>query len=84
VTSLILGIVSITIGWCYIGILTGPIAVGLGIYSLIQIKNKPTQYGGKPLAITGIVTGGIYLVVVALLILIYGLAFIVGLLANVK
>jgi hypothetical protein len=42
---------------------------------LIQIKNYPDKFGGKPLAITGIVTSAIYLVIVALIILLYGLAF---------
>lgn len=77
--SLVLGIVSVTVGWCcYFGVLTGPIAIGLGIYSLTQIKNNPTQYGGKGLAIGGIVTGGLYFVFVALIILIYGLSFLMS------
>jgi hypothetical protein len=75
VASLVLGIFTVTIGWCYLGVVTGPIAIGLGIYSLIQIKNYPDKFGGKPLAITGIVTSAIYLVIVALIILLYGLAF---------
>lgn len=77
ITSLVLGIVSMTIGWCcYFGVLTSPIAVGLGIFSLVRIKNDPTKYGGKSLAIGGIVTGGLYFVLLALIILIYGLSFL--------
>jgi hypothetical protein len=79
VLSLVLGIVSMTIGWCcYFGILTSPIAVGLGIFSLVQIKNKPTQFTGKPLAIGGIVTGALYFLIVALIILLYGLSFLLS------
>lgn len=79
VTSLILGISSITLGLCcYFGILTGPIAVILGIVALVQIKNDPAKYAGKGMAIGGIVTGGLYFVVLALIILFYGAAFMSG------
>ena len=79
VTSLVLGIVSMTIGWCcYFGVLTGPIAVVLGIIALTQIKNDPQRYSGKGMAIAGIITGGLYFVLLAMIILIYGLAFMSG------
>lgn len=79
IASLVLGLISITIGWCWIGLLTGPLAVGLGIYALVQIKNDPNQYQGKPLAIAGVATGGLYLAVILLLILFYGLIIAGGL-----
>lgn len=73
IASLALGIVSITVGWCCsFGILTSPIAIVLGIISLVQIKNGPTRYGGKGMAIGGIVTGGLYFVILALIILLWG------------
>ena len=59
IASLIVGIVSITIGWCYIALVSGPVAIALGIAALVQIKNKPDIYGGKPLAIVGIIIGAI-------------------------
>ena len=63
IASLVLGIVSMTIGWCcYFGVLTSPIAIGLGLYSLSQIKKDPEQYGGKGIAIGGIVAGSLYFV----------------------
>ncbi len=75
--SLILGLVSITVGWCCsFGLVTSPIAIVLGIISLIQIKNNPTQHSGKPMAVTGIVTGILYFLFMALIILIYGLSFL--------
>jgi len=75
VASLICGIFTVTIGWCcYLGVITGPVAIGLGIYSLIQIKNYPDKFTGKPFAITGIVTGALYFLGLALFILIYGVA----------
>ena len=77
IASLILGIVSITIGLCcYVGTLTSPVAIVLGIISLVQIKNNSTENGGKPFAIVGIVLGALYFVVVGIIILIYGLAFL--------
>ena len=77
VVSLVLGIASITVGWCcYFGVLTGPVAIGMGIYSLVQIKNRPTEFGGKPFAIAGIVTGGLYFVGLIFIILLYGVAFL--------
>ena len=77
VTSLVLGLVSVTAGWCCsFGILTSPVAIGVGIFALVQIKNKPTQYTGKGMAIGGIVTGAIYLVGTMLFVLLYGLAFL--------
>ena len=79
VLSLVLGIVSMTIGWCcYFGVFTGPIAIGLGIFALMQIKNNPSLYTGKGLAIAGIVTGGLYFVILALIVLIYGLSFLMS------
>ena len=74
VAAMVLGIFTVTIGWCYLGIITGPIAIGLGIYSLIQIKNYPDKFTGRPLAIAGIVMGTVYFALVALIILVYGLA----------
>jgi len=77
ITSLVLGIVSVTLGFCcYFGVLTSPVAIGLGIFALIQIKNDSAKYGGKPLAIGGIVAGSLYFFFVALIALIYGLSFL--------
>ena len=79
VVTLVLGLVSITLGWCCsFGILTAPIAVVLGIISLKQIKDNPAKYSGRGMAIGGIVTGGLYLAVMVLIILLYGVAFLAG------
>ena len=77
--SLALGIISITIGWCCsFGILTAPVAIALGIAALVQIKNNPSRYAGKGMAIGGIATGGVYIAFLLLLIVIYGAAILAG------
>jgi hypothetical protein len=72
IASMILGIFTITFGWCYLGVITGPIAIGLGIYALIQVKNHPEKFAGKPVAVAGIVMGALFLLIVAFLLLLYG------------
>lgn len=72
--SLILGIASVTVGLCcYFGILTAPTSLVLGIIALVQIKNDPAKYGGKGLAIGGIVASAVYFVILAAMILFWGL-----------
>ena len=54
VPSLVLGIISMmSCG------MTGPIGLGLGIAALRQIEASPNAFGGKGLAIAGIITGGL-------------------------
>lgn len=79
VWSMVLGLVSITLGWCCsFGLLTAPVAIVLGIYALSQIKSEPTRYTGRPLAVTGIVSGGLYFVLLAVIVLIYGLGILLS------
>ena len=73
------GIFSVTFGWCcYMGMLTAPAALGMGIYQLIQIKNKPDEVGGKPFAIVGVATGAVYFLGLIFIILIYGGMILMG------
>jgi len=79
VSSMVLGLVSITLGWCCsFGVLTAPVAIVLGIVALSQIKSQPNRYAGKPLAIAGIVSGGLYFVLLAVIVLIYGLGILLS------
>ena len=79
IASMICGIFTVTIGWCcYLGVISGPVAIGLGIYQLIQIKNKPELNTGKPFAIVGIATAAGYFFLLAVFILIYGVAIFMG------
>ncbi|MDQ2747093.1 MAG: DUF4190 domain-containing protein [Acidobacteriota bacterium] len=57
IVSLVLGIISLC---CYTGWLTGPAALITGYLGFKNIKNNPNQYGGKGLALAGMITGGIF------------------------
>ncbi len=59
IISLVLGIVSLC---CYIGWATGPAALITGYLGMKNVNNDPNQYGGKGLAIAGMVVGGIFTV----------------------
>jgi len=60
IVSLILGIVSLC---CYVSPITGLAALITGFMALNNIKNDPNAYGGKGLAIAGMITGGIFFLV---------------------
>ena len=57
IVSLILGIVSLC---CYISPITGIAALIVGWLGLKNIKNDPAHYGGKGLALAGMITGGVF------------------------
>ena len=79
IVSICLGAASLTVGWCCsTGLLLGPAAIIAGIIALVQNKNNPMAYGGKGLAIAGIITGGLFMLFYILFIIIYGLAVIGG------
>ncbi len=74
VAAMVCGILSLPLIFCCnLGIITGPVAIGLGIYSLKQIKNYPDKFGGRPFAITGIITGALGLAFSLLWLLFVGL-----------
>ncbi len=73
IISLVLGIVSLC---CYISPITGIAALITGYLGIKNINNDPNQYGGKGLAIAGMITGGVFLLV-GLLYWIY-MIFVIG------
>ncbi len=59
IASLTLGIIGIpTLGLCLIGGIAG---IALGVMALNKAKLDPTRYGGKGMAIAGIITSGVSL-----------------------
>jgi Domain of unknown function (DUF4190) len=59
IISLILGVLAVIIGCCYGGIPLGAGAIITGVIALNNEKADPTQYGGRELAIAGIITGAV-------------------------
>ncbi|MEP6945139.1 MAG: DUF4190 domain-containing protein [Acidobacteriota bacterium] len=76
IISLVLGIMSLC---CYVSPVTGIAALITGYLGLKNIKKDPVNFGGKNLAIAGMVTGGIFLLV-GLAYWIY-IIFVVGIVA---
>jgi hypothetical protein len=76
IVSLVFGVVSLC---CYISPLTGIVALVTGYMGLKNVNNDPQHFGGKGLAIAGMITGGVFLLL-GLLYWIY-IIFIVGLAA---
>lgn len=60
IVSLVLGIVSLC---CYVSPITGLAAVVTGFMAMKNANNQPDVYGGKGLAIAGMVVGGLFFVV---------------------
>jgi hypothetical protein len=69
IASLGVGVFSLTIGLCcYLGLLTGPVAVVLGIVAMVQMKNNvDAPQSSKGMAIGGIATGALAMLVIMLL-----------------
>lgn len=79
VVALILGISSLTVGWCcYIGLLLAPAALITGVLAKSRADKEPQLYGGRGMAIGGIIMGAVSLAIYVLLFIIYGLALIGG------
>src|SRR5687768_17813725 len=57
IVSLVFGIVSLC---CYISPVTGIVALVTGFKGMQNANNDPKNYGGKGLAIAGMITGGIF------------------------
>ena len=60
IVSLVLGIISLC---CYVSPVTGLAALITGFMAMKKANNDPANYGGKGLAIAGMITGGIFFLV---------------------
>jgi hypothetical protein len=75
IVSLVLGILSIC---CYVSPVTGIAAIICGFLALKNIKSDPNTYGGKGLAIAGMICGAIFLVIGVLYYILLILGFASG------
>jgi hypothetical protein len=57
--SMVLGLISVTVGWLCFGPIPGIAAIILGAVALSQIKKNPDRVTGTSMAWTGIITGGV-------------------------
>jgi hypothetical protein len=57
IVSLVFGILSVC---CYISPITGIVALITGFLGMKNANNDPVQYGGKGLAIAGMIVGGVF------------------------
>ncbi|HSK21900.1 MAG TPA: DUF4190 domain-containing protein [Egicoccus sp.] len=72
VAALVIGILSLLTSWFVIGGLGGVIALVLGLVALGRIKRN--RSGGRGMAITGVVTGALA-IIVAIVVVIIGVSF---------
>ncbi len=83
VVSLILGISSLTVGWCCsLALVLAPAALITGIIAKSRADKQPDLYTGRGMAIGGIIMGAVSLALYILFIIIYGIAMIGGGLMN--
>jgi hypothetical protein len=73
IVSLVFGILSVC---CYISPITGIVALITGFMGMKNANNDPAQYGGKGLAIAGMITGGVFFLI-GLLYWLY-IIFVIG------
>lgn len=74
IVSLVFGVISLC---CYISPLTGIVALVTGYMGMKNANNDPAHYGGKGLAIAGMITGGVFFLL-GLIYWIY-IIFVIGL-----
>jgi hypothetical protein len=57
--AMVIGIISVTVGWMCLGPIPGIAAIIMGAIALSQMKKTPDRFGGKPMAVVGVVTGSV-------------------------
>lgn len=71
ITSLVVAIVSFFLAFIVIGALGGVVAVVLGIVALRRVRDAGGAQGGRGLAISGIVVGGLSILIGAALLVVF-------------
>ena len=78
VASMILGLVGITFGWICGGPFFAFFALILGIVALFQIKKDKLRYGGKPMALIGVILGAVVLAIYVVFVAIWIIMMFAG------
>jgi hypothetical protein len=73
---MILGIISVTVGWLCMGPIPGIAAIIMGAIALSQIKKTPDNVGGKPMAMVGLITGSVTVLIYAGIMIFYIVALV--------
>jgi len=68
---MVIGIVSVTVGWLCLGPIPGIAAIIMGAVAISQIKKTPDRVGGKPMAVVGVVTGSVTVLIYAGIMIFY-------------
>jgi len=76
VAAMILGIISVTVGWMCFGPIPAIAAIILGAVALSQIKKNPERVTGKQFAWVGVITGSLSLFIYAIVMVVYVIAMI--------
>lgn len=76
--SLVLGIMSLLLMCCYLGFPLGAGAFITGYIAIGKVSKDPSAFGGKELAIIGMVLGGISLALSAIFIVLWLVGTILG------
>lgn len=76
--SMILGLVGITFGWICGGPFFALLALILGIVALMQIRKDPIRFGGKPMAVIGLILGALVLAIYLVFMVVWAIMMIVG------
>ena len=74
--AMVIGIISITVGWLCLGPVPAIVAIVLGGIALSQIKKTPERVGGKQAAWVGIITGGVTVLIYFVFMIIYIVAIV--------
>jgi hypothetical protein len=76
--AMVLGIISVTIGWLCFGPIPGIAAIILGAVTLSQIKKTPERVGGKQMAWIGVITGSVTVLLYIGLMIFYVFVIVAG------
>ena len=68
---MVVGIISVTVGWLCLGPVPGIAAIIMGAVALSQIKKTPDHVGGKPMAMVGLITGSVTVLIYAGIMIFY-------------